>query len=382
MSAARLPSPGCRRPDRDRVIGQLARSGCARATSARCPVFFALIADRDLLPAEEQRTSCRPGNFNNLIVQMAGEALIAMGVVFVLLLGEIDLSIGFVERHRRRARRRVRAAGRPLLAARRSSVGSLPRSEAIAIAIAVWCGALIGFAPGRLRRHHRRALVRRDARRPADLAGRAARDHRRRRHRRDPGRDDQRHGQLLLRSPVYGWILAAIAIARTRGRRRAHASVRRGTRSACGTRSEAAHGLVVVRIVAWSRCVTFFIGGVCTTTAASRSSGVILVFLLVVWTYVSDRTVFGRHVYAVGGNAEAARRAGINVTRIRILVFMISSAHGRRRRHHPRLAPRARSRPTPAAARCCSTSSRPRSSAARASSAAAATCAARCSARS
>ena len=36
------------------------------------------------------------GNFNNLIVQMSGEALIAMGVVFVLLLGEIDLSVGFV----------------------------------------------------------------------------------------------------------------------------------------------------------------------------------------------------------------------------------------------------------------------------------------------
>jgi D-xylose transport system permease protein len=45
---------------------------------------------------------------------------------------------------------------------------------------------------------------------------------------------------------------------------------------------------------------------------------------LVIWTYVAKRTVFGRHVYAVGGNAEAARRAGINVPRIRIIVFMIS----------------------------------------------------------
>ena len=33
-----------------------------------------------------------------------------------------------------------------------------------------------------------------------------------------------------------------------------------------------------------------------------------------------------RHVYAVGGNAEAARRAGVNVARIRIFVFMISGA--------------------------------------------------------
>ena len=39
---------------------------------------------------------------------------------------------------------------------------------------------------------------------------------------------------------------------------------------------------------------------------------------------MAKRTTFGRHVYAVGGNAEAARRAGINVARIRMLVFMIS----------------------------------------------------------
>jgi D-xylose transport system permease protein len=47
---------------------------------------------------------------------------------------------------------------------------------------------------------------------------------------------------------------------------------------------------------------------------------------LLVWTFVAKRTTFGRHVYAVGGNAEAARRAGINVPRIKILVFMISGA--------------------------------------------------------
>ncbi|MDX6526505.1 MAG: D-xylose transport system permease protein, partial [Gaiellales bacterium] len=35
-------------------------------------------------------------NFNNLIVQMAGTTVVAIGVVFVLLLGEIDLSIGYV----------------------------------------------------------------------------------------------------------------------------------------------------------------------------------------------------------------------------------------------------------------------------------------------
>ena len=53
-------------------------------------------------------------------------------------------------------------------------------------------------------------------------------------------------------------------------------------------------------------------------------AGLLMVVFLVGLTYLAKRTAFGRHVYAVGGNAEAARRAGINVARVRILVFMIS----------------------------------------------------------
>jgi D-xylose transport system permease protein len=45
--------------------------------------------------------------------------------------------------------------------------------------------------------------------------------------------------------------------------------------------------------------------------------------LLLLWTFVFTKTTYGRHVYAVGGNREAARRAGINVNRIRISVFVI-----------------------------------------------------------
>jgi D-xylose transport system permease protein len=46
---------------------------------------------------------------------------------------------------------------------------------------------------------------------------------------------------------------------------------------------------------------------------------------LVVLTFLLTRTRYGRHVYAVGGNTEAARRAGIPVDRIRISVFVASS---------------------------------------------------------
>lgn len=51
-----------------------------------------------------------------------------------------------------------------------------------------------------------------------------------------------------------------------------------------------------------------------------------VVVLLIVWSFALGRTTWGRHVYAVGGNAEAARRAGINVDRIRVSVFMMCSS--------------------------------------------------------
>lgn len=52
---------------------------------------------------------------------------------------------------------------------------------------------------------------------------------------------------------------------------------------------------------------------------------IILVLLLFGFSFMAMRTRFGRYVYAVGGNKEAARRAGINVDWVRVRVFMISS---------------------------------------------------------
>ncbi|TAN35025.1 sugar ABC transporter permease [bacterium] len=54
-------------------------------------------------------------------------------------------------------------------------------------------------------------------------------------------------------------------------------------------------------------------------------AGLILVGLIAVFGFITTKTTFGRHIYAVGGNAEAARRAGIQVTRIRIAVFSLAS---------------------------------------------------------
>src|SRR5262249_18041818 len=51
----------------------------------------------------------------------------------------------------------------------------------------------------------------------------------------------------------------------------------------------------------------------------------LLLVLLVGLNFLLNRTAFGRHVYAVGGNTEAARRAGINVRRVKLLCFIIGS---------------------------------------------------------
>ena len=53
--------------------------------------------------------------------------------------------------------------------------------------------------------------------------------------------------------------------------------------------------------------------------------GLLMLVLLVFWTFVATRTRFGRHIYAVGGNAEAARRAGISVKNVKLVVFAICS---------------------------------------------------------
>jgi len=77
------------------------------------------------------------GNFNNLIVQMAGVTLIAMGVVFVLLIGEIDLSIGYVS-----------GVAGVIVAKLQIPDGSWQVNGIVAILIAVAVGAAIGAFQG------------------------------------------------------------------------------------------------------------------------------------------------------------------------------------------------------------------------------------------
>jgi D-xylose transport system permease protein len=121
-------------------------------------------------------------------------------------------------------------------------------------------------------------------------------------------------------SDTFGWALAAVAIAATvagtfmkrRSRQKAELPV--------GPLATA-----VLRIVVVSAAVIAAVA-VVNADRGVPLAALILVGFVLVFQYITTRTTFGRHIYAVGGNAEAARRAGIHVNRVRVVVFMIASS--------------------------------------------------------
>jgi ABC-type xylose transport system permease subunit len=98
MSTAMAPPPTPAAPPEQRGLGDYARE---RLTSLRqgelgsLPIIVGLIVIAIIFQTQNDRF-LTAGNFVNLIVQSAAIITIAMGVVWVLLLGEIDLSIGYV----------------------------------------------------------------------------------------------------------------------------------------------------------------------------------------------------------------------------------------------------------------------------------------------
>jgi D-xylose transport system permease protein len=80
----------------------------------------------------------------------------------------------------------------------------------------------------------------------------------------------------------------------------------------------AAAGIVVVAISDINRANFGILAGVPWVVP-------IVLFVLGAWTILLERTQYGRYVYAIGGNAEAARRAGINVALIRTVAFALCS---------------------------------------------------------
>jgi D-xylose transport system permease protein len=258
-------------------------------------------------------------NFNNIIIQLAGTCMLAFGVVFVLLLGEIDLSIGYLS-----GLAAVAVAELQLPGTHQDAPFSwiAPVNGLVAIAIAVAIAGALGAAQGTVvAKVGVPSFV-------VTLAGFLI----------FQGvilQILEARGTILIQdhwindtayyyfSHNAGWLIAAIisglyaafAIAFVIGQRRAGLAVPQPF-------------LLLAKVLGLA-VACFGVVAICnhaTVPTGLPLAGVLVVIALVVLTFLAKRTSFGRHVYAVGGNAEAARRAGINVARIRILVFVISGA--------------------------------------------------------
>ncbi|GAA2737202.1 sugar ABC transporter permease [Actinocorallia aurantiaca] len=255
------------------------------------------------------------GNFANLLTQGGAGIVIAMGLVFVLLLGEIDLSAGFTSG--------VCAA---VLAVTLTRQG-WPWYAAVGIALVV--GLVIGLALGLI-------VVRIGI--PSfvvtlaaflALQGVALKIM-------DNGTNISIHDKTVLaiandNVPILlGWGLCAVAVL-------GYAAVlllRYRNRAARGlaVESPAVVGLKIAGLALLLGAAVLVLSMERSYNPALHSlKGVpivvpLIAVLLVLWTFVLTRTTFGRHVYAVGGSQEAARRAGIDVDRIRITAFVLCSA--------------------------------------------------------
>lgn len=243
-----------------------------------------------------------PRNVSNLILQIGVVGTIGIGVVLALLLGEIDLSLGAVAG--------VAAAVLGVLQAGSAWPGWL------AMIAALVTGALIGLLQG---------LVIVTLKVPsfiATLAGLLA----------------WQGVQLILLgptgerlvvdpmiraiasgylSPLAGW-LVGIAVLLVGA---AWLARQRALRAAAGLPNGSSRP-TLIRYVSFAVALLLGIGGL------NAYFGVpyillLLVALVVAFTLFTERSVTGRHLYAIGGNAEAARRAGIPVAAIRVGVFSL-----------------------------------------------------------
>jgi D-xylose transport system permease protein len=244
------------------------------------------------------------GNLTNLMLQIASFGTISVGVVLVLLLGEIDLSVGYVSG--------LAAATMAVLNVK----SDWPAVWAIVAGLAV--GAGIGLLQG---------LWVTKLRVPSfvvTLAGFLAWQGALLHVLGETGSINVTDDTITalagtFYSDAIGWALAAAAIALTA----LGVALRR-------RRSQAA-GLVGVPLRDdILKLAVISVGAVAAVAMFNDDRGVplaVLIFVgfVLIFDFLTRRTVFGRHLFAVGGNAEAARRAGIRVDRVRTVVFLLAS---------------------------------------------------------
>ena len=241
-------------------------------------------------------------NLTNLFLQITAVGLISVGVVYVLLLGEIDLSVGAVS-----------GLAAAVMAVMNTKHG-WPAVPAIAIGIVV--GLVIGLVQGTLFASIGVPSF------VVTLAGLLAWQGALLWVLGDTGTVNLTDPTIVglantFYSDTVGWIIGAVVIALYAG-----ANLWSYSRRVATGLADQDLVPVLVRIVIVAAAVV----GALLILNSDRGlplAVVILIAFVAGMEYVVTRTKFGRHVFAVGGNAEAARRAGIRVTWVRIAVFGI-----------------------------------------------------------
>ena len=298
-------------------IGQAVRDYWARVRGGdigSLPAVLGLIALVILFGALEGSTFLSIFNFANLINQSAAIIVLAMGLVFVLLLGEIDLSAGF-------------AAGTSaaILAVALNSWGV---AWPVALLAALLTGAVIGLSIGLLvARLGIPSFV-------VTLAMFLALQGAMLLIIGEGGTIPIRSEAILVvmngnMSVVAGWILAVIIVAGFA--LSTLLAIRRRRKAGLPAEAMSVWAIKVIALGALIFVATYLLNQERQLpTAKVTIQGVpwvvvVILVLLVGLTFILQRTGFGRHVYAVGGNREAARRAGINVKGLMITCFVFCS---------------------------------------------------------
>jgi ABC-type xylose transport system permease subunit len=256
-------------------------------------------------------TFLTPLNLTNLLVQAVPITLLAMGLVFVLLLGEIDLSAGVVSG--------VCAAVMAQLLAETGSPWWVAVLAALVVGgvIGVFTGSLVGII-GIPSFVVTLALFLGWQGVTLRLIGQGGTV---------PVRDPVIQGISNETLPVWlGWVLAvatvllyaALQLNRWRSQRAKNLASEPLLLVGARITLIAVVVLGVTAVLSIDRALSAAV-----TLAGIPYAIPLVLVLLLVLTFLLGRTGYGRHVYAVGGNAEAARRAGIDVTRIRVSVFVI-----------------------------------------------------------
>ena len=296
-------------------VGEYARIWIKRVRngeSGALPIILGLVA---IVIFFQVRSSLflSAGNLVNLMIQGVPFILLGMAEVFVLLLGEIDLSIGY---------NAAVGATVTLWAAY-----SLPWWVAIILGLAAsaFLGALQGSIITRLGLPSfvvtlsgylglEGFLIILVPRTGHGAGGSIP----------DPSNilNDLTAGNL---SPVAGWVVMVVLVALG-----GLFMIMRDRRRRISGLVAPPIGVTVLKIavMAIAGILVVIVGNTNRGAGFTVLSGVpwavlIVLGVLVLYTVLTSRTRFGRYIYAIGGNAEAARRAGVNLIRIRTLCFTL-----------------------------------------------------------